>query len=125
MGGSEKNQQHIHHMLNKYRKGVQSNKVVNLVKTFDTFKLQFTDIVDHRLYNIVTGRVFPDAARDVLAVYNKGFELFHKFTEERLQISSEVSIWAPLKKVNLMTFKKCDKPQPQVIEGKIYLENLL
>ena len=49
-------------MLNKYRKGIQSNKVVSLVKTFDTLKIQFTDIEDNRLYNTVAGHVFPDSA---------------------------------------------------------------
>ena len=68
--------------------------------------MYFSDIEDNRLYNIVTGRVFPDAVRDVLSVYQKGSQLFNQFFEERLHPSSKVSIWAPLKKANLTVVEK-------------------
>ena len=111
----------LHHRLNDYRSGIQSKRITSLVNTFDSLNLQFTGEEDDCLYHIVTGRIFPNTVRDhVLAVFKTGKELQYEFEEKCVKPLSTTSIWSPLKRVNLVGFKKSDKPTPLKLEIKIH-----
>lgn len=60
---------------------------------------------DSELVNIITKAVMPGQVKDaVLTRYKVGEELFSKFGKERI-VERELSVWSPMKKVNLQTWK--------------------
>ena len=60
---------------------------------------------DSELVNIITKAVRPGQVKDaVLTRYKVGEELFSKFGKERI-VERELSVWSPMKKVNLQTWK--------------------
>jgi hypothetical protein len=69
----------------------------------------------------MSGRVFPSSINEqVLNDKAIGDEMYTDFVTKRLLPSSEMSIWAPVKKANLQTFKKSIKPQAVILDGNSY-----
>ena len=60
------------------------------------------------IYNVVTKSVVPrPASNEIVSHFEIGQEFYSKFLEER--ICGEVSIWSPLKKRNIGSFKSIAK----------------
>ena len=74
---------------------------------FYMVKLQFTDLEDTNLYNILTYRLFEDNVKRAafLSIHVKGKQLFKEFINERVRRKSTINIWAPLRKARLKGMK--------------------
>ena len=60
MGGVTKNRSALPHHLNKAYQTIQSSRVIELVATFDKLGLLIAEKDAQRLYNIATGKIFPE-----------------------------------------------------------------
>ena len=117
----QKKETQLHLALNQNKINIQSNYVMNLVVTFVTVKLQFTDRQDTNLYNTITGRLFKDnVKRDVLSIHIKGIQLYKKFIAERLRKGPKISIWDPLKKAGLKAMKSSKAKVDYVTDSKLH-----
>ena len=79
----QKKETQLHLALNQNKINIQSNYVMNLVVTFVTVKLQFTDRQDTNLYNTITGRLFKIMLKEmyylsILKEYNSTKNLLLK-----------------------------------------------
>ena len=70
MGGVEKKKPKLHHHLNKAHSDIQARRVKSLVTPLEDFGLFMSAREDNRLYNIVTGKVFPEEICDKLFSIN-------------------------------------------------------
>ena len=72
--------------MNQNKINIQSKNIISLAATFDTVKLQFTNLEDTNLHNILTGPLFRDnVKRDTLSIYVIGKQLCKEFIDERLR----------------------------------------
>ena len=80
--------------MNQNKINIQSKNIISLAAAFDTVKLQFTNLEDTNLYNILTGPLFrDDVKRDTLSIYVVGTQLCKEFIDGRLRKESTISIW--------------------------------
>ena len=85
-------------VVKRYNENIQ--KLKDVIKANDPFQEG-----DH-LVNIITKAVMPtDVKEDILKRDKAGKDLFDKFVKERIVTGSGISIWSPMKKANLKTWK--------------------
>ena len=72
------------------------------------------------MYNLVSGRIFPQNCNKLFEVTNQGNILYDKFITERLQEGSNIEILARLKKVNAPIFKKAGKTKRVNANGEVH-----
>ena len=71
-----------------------------------------------QIYNVVTKSILPEPANnEIVSHFEIGQELYSKFHKKR--ICGEVSIWSPLKKRNIGSFKSIAKRLTTKLEGKV------
>ena len=76
------------------------------------------EIDSQEIYNVVTKSVLPEPAdNEIVSHLEIGQELYSKFLKER--ICGEVSIWSPLEKRNIGSFKSIAKRLTTKLEGKV------
>ena len=81
-------------------------KLKEVFKANNPFANEETELV-----NIITKAVMPDQVKDAVLTRDQvGQELFSKFVKERI-VERELSIWSPMKKVNLQTWKTAKSPK--------------
>ena len=120
-GTSSKTQTH-HHNLSTAVRLRQEKNIDRLVNGILRFTNPFTE-ESADLYNLVTKVVTPENVKKDLSEQSTiGKELFNNFVKERIQ-SAEHSIWSPMKKRKLLTWKSTGKTlrvatQDKVIELK-------
>ena len=121
MSGCARKERSQHHDLTPSVKHRQAIWITNLHETLSSVNFVMLSEADTRLYNILSERVFPSSINEqVLNVKAIGDEMYTDFVTKRLLPSSEMSIWAPVKKANLQTFKKSIKPQAVILDGNSY-----
>ena len=71
------------------------------------------------LFNIVTKTVMPDEVlHDIINCDKLGLERYSEFVRERI-VTSEVSIWSPMQKLKLKTWKSTKKNVQHNLENKV------
>lgn len=86
-----------------------ANKVIDV---FDTFGVDFKE--NQAVFNLVSKAILPEEVADELLRHGKvGEELYCSFVTERLK--GNISVWSPMKKRNLKTFRN----QAKVTKSKI------
>ena len=89
-----------------------STNVKKMIQVFDTFDLDFKE--NGSVFNVLSKAVLPaETASDILCHEDIGKEMYRSFVDDR--IKGEVSIWSPMKKRNLKTFRT----QGKTIKTKI------
>ena len=93
-----------------------SANVNKLLDVIDVFEIDFQS--NDSVYNVVSKAVLPeDASSELLRHETIGEGLYHNFITERLK--GIQSIWSPLKKRNLPTFKIQAKKLKVKVDGKL------
>ena len=86
-------------VINRYNQNV--GKLKDVLKANDPFQMDGDNLV-----NIVTKAVMPTAIKEgILKRDEIGQELFDKFVKERIGADHTLSVWSPMKKANLKTWK--------------------
>ena len=121
LGGTKQRSLQSHHNLNPSFIKRQSARIIKLVGTFDTLQFSMDTLKDERLYNLITGMVFPTSSyKAVLSIVPDGKKLDELFLKERVLQNSTVSIFAPVKKTNTPVFKRSGIKKKARIENKVY-----
>ena len=121
MRGVTKNRSTLHHHLNKAHQTIQSSRVIQLVAMFDKLGLSMAEKDNKRLYNIATGKVFPEHIyKLLLSVTATGEQLLSEFCTERLSTDNKTSLFSPIKKVNIPVFRSCEKKEKVKINQTVY-----
>lgn len=93
-----------------------ANNIVNLLNIFETFEISF--IESDSVMNVVSKAVLPtNVALELLQHQMIGEETYTQFVNERIQ--GPLSVWSPMKKRNLLTFKQQSKRVQIPAEKKI------
>ena len=72
------------------------------------------------LYNIATGKIFPEQiCKPLLSLTATGEQPLSEFCTERLSTDSRTSLFSPIKKVNTPVFKICEK------KGKVKINQIV
>ena len=112
----------VHHQLTSAYTKRQNEMKGKIIQVMEHCNVNFDVKEDSNLRNFVTNQVFGDEVkRDMLAVEDIGRKAYKLFVQERL--TGGVSIWAPMKKLNLhlacnANKKKLEKIEHTVIELK-------
>ena len=92
--------------------------VQKLLDTMASFSVTFAAENDS-VYNVVSKAVLPETvANDLLHHQRIGFDLYNEFISDRIQGS--LSIWSPMKKYGLKTFKTQMKAVKSKVAGKLF-----
>ena len=116
----------IHHKLNERSIKRQSQMYHSLKTVFDERNVSFHSMVEPTMFNIITNVVHPkEIYPDVLSIPEVGEGLHKEFCRERLCENSTMSIWAPIKRVNLRLFTYDNKKKKQSLNNQmsIYTES--
>ena len=109
-----------HHQLNTPYIKRQNDKVRSLLEVFKKHNVLFDIDEERPIKNMITGQVFTDhISSDILQVEQIGKQLYNDFVEERMQPNNSVSIFAPLRKCPIKTFKSSNKSQTMKINDKV------
>lgn len=116
-GVSTKTPKH-HHNLTTAARSRQEKSIGQLVATIRSFTNPFTE-ESGDLFNLVTKVVMPDNVKQDLCQQGTiGNKLFVNFAKERIQ-SRKCSIWSPMKKRKLLTWKSTGKVLRMTANGKM------
>ena len=112
LGGVMKNRSTLHQHLNKAHQTIQRSRVIQLVATFDKLGLSMAKKDDKRLFNIATGKLFPEHIHKLLPSVTATYvQLLSAFWTERFSTDSRTSLFSPIKKVSTPVFKNCQKKE--------------
>ena len=105
-GASHKSRTHHHDLsqsiLDRFEQNV--SKLKEVLKRNDPFL-----VTENELVNVITKAIMPEEVKQSLSQPDKtGEDLFAKFVDERL-VGGKISVWSPMKKVNLKTWKTARK----------------
>ena len=99
-----------HHKFNPSSIQKQTNQVQTLLKQLDEVGFSMDSQIEEQMSNVVTGRVFPEnCCQKIIGFEAIGRELYQQFIRDRLSEDSKIEIKAPLKKVKILVFKRCQK----------------
>lgn len=97
-----------HHTLADSVISREKKSIEQLLTTMENFTNPFS-LESDQLFNLVTKVVMPDQVKnDLMEQTNIGQDLFGVFVKDRIQ-TGKVSIWEPMKKRKLQTWKKAGK----------------
>lgn len=86
MGGVTKNRSPLHHHLNKTHQTNQNSREIQLVATLDKLGLTMAEKDFKRLYNMATGKIFPEQIyKLLLSVTATAEQLLPKFCRSGCQ----------------------------------------
>ena len=110
-----------HHRLNKNAAISKQAKMMNsLRKTLDERRFSLESTEENTMFNIITNVVQPEEIyNDVMSVPNRGKQIFEQFFKERLQSTSTIGIWEPVKRLNLKLFTWGNEKKKQKTDQKI------
>ena len=75
---------------------------------------------ENTMFNIITNVVQPkEIYNDVMSVPNRRKQIYEQFCKERLQSTSTIGIWEPVKRLNLKLFTWGNEKKKQKIDQKI------
>jgi len=98
-------------VINRFNENVR--KVKEVFKANDPFQSEETNLL-----NIITKAVMPAVVQDDILDRDKiGQELFDKFVEARITSGNNLSVWSPMKKANLKTWKSARPPKRKSSAG--------